>query len=513
MKDFFKKYKIPIIFIVFFLIIFLEHQFMWLYHDDYGYASLSYAFNVDGVNGHTFNLSQLFSFLIGHYNNWGGRVLYFGIECFLLSKSLFLFKLVQSIVITFIFYYLYKILKKYTKINDYILAILSVCCYGFIEIMVVNSGIFWPTASILYIFPLLPLLMFIYYYDSNNKKIFHNILMGLLIFLAAFSQEQIAVATVAYIGIVTIYEFFKTKRINKLNIIMILVALIGFAILMLAPGTKVRMNHPSSGDFYTLSLFGKIYRNYPNLIINIFSHYSKIFIMLFVGSITYLSYKNLKNKSNILNKISLLSTLIVLVLTIVSTGTYFEVMYDLFSSTILKIGMLGLFTIQLLLMIYSLIIYFIKEKKYLFIWIILIAILSQAAMIVAPYYPLRSVIIFEILFYITIVYCICDFIDKKRNKYLIVIPLIFVSLFNLFTITRGYYRNNEVNKENDETLIKTSKDIKNGKSIETINLRKLPDLTYSGDQPYIGNNDYILTWVKEYYDLPSDIKIVYEEEV
>lgn len=510
MKDFIKKYKIPIIFLIFFLLVFLEHQFMWLYHDDYGYASLSYAFNVDGVNGHAFNFNQLLDFLVGHYNNWGGRVLYFGIECLLLSKSLFLFKLVQSVIITFIFYYIYKILKKYTKIDDYILAILSVCCYGFIEIMVARTGIFWPTASVLYVFPLLPLLMFIYHYDSNNKKILHNILMGLLIFLATFSQEQIAVAAVAYIGIITIYEFIKTKKINKLNIIMIVVALAGFAILMLAPGTKIRMDHPSSGDFYTLSLFGKISRNYPSLIINIFSHYSKMFIMLFLSAIAYLSYKNLKNKSNILNKISLLSTIIIILLTAVSSGTYFEVMYDLFGSDTLKIVMLGLFTIQLLLMIYSLIIYFVKEKKYLFIWIIIIAILSQAAMIVAPYYPLRSVIIFEVLFYIIIIYCICDFIDKKKFKEIVILSLMFVSLLNLFTITRGYYRNNKINEQNDKILEEASKDIKNGKIIETITLSPLPELTYSGDQPYIGNNDYILTWVKEYYDLPSSTKIIYK---
>lgn len=46
---------------------------MWLYHDDYGYVSLSYAYIVEGVNGHSFNIKQLLSFLIGHYNNWGGR--------------------------------------------------------------------------------------------------------------------------------------------------------------------------------------------------------------------------------------------------------------------------------------------------------------------------------------------------------------------------------------------------------------------------------------------------------
>lgn len=510
MKEFIIKNRIPIIFITFFLIVFLEHQFMWLYHDDYGYISLSYAYVVEGVDGHSFTMSQLLSFLIGHYNNWGGRVLYFGIECLLLGQGLFVFRLAQSIIITLIFYYVYKILKRYTKIEDYLLAILSACCYGFIEIMVIRTGIFWPTASVLYVFPLLPLLMFIYHYKSDKTKIINNILMGILIFMSAFSQEQIAVAAVSYIGIITIYEYIKTKKLNPKNIIMLSISLIGFAILMLSPGTKIRTLHPSNGDFYTLSLFGKIARNYPTLIINIFSHYSKIFIVLLLLSIIYMSYKNLKNKDNLLNKLSLLSTIIVLLLTIFSWGTYFEVMYDLFENILLKIGMLGLFTIQLLLMTYSLIIYFIKQKKYIFIWIFITGLLSQAAMIVAPYYPLRSIIIFEILCYIIIIYCICDFLNKKKFKNIVVISLVFISLYNLFTITRGYYRNNYVNKKNDQLLIEAAEKIKNGENISQIKLNKLPDLTYSGDQPYTENNDYIFMWIIEYYDLPKDIEIIYE---
>lgn len=160
--------------------------------------------------------------------------------------------------------------------------------------MVLNSGVFWPTASALYVFPLLPLLMFIYYYKSDKCKIKYNIFMAILIFLATFSQEQISVAAGSYIGIITVYEFIKNKKINKKNIVMLIISLIGFAILMLSPGTKIRMESPTNGDFYTLSLFGKIARNYPNLILNIFSHYSKMFVSLLIMCITYLSYKNLK---------------------------------------------------------------------------------------------------------------------------------------------------------------------------------------------------------------------------
>ena len=69
MKDIWKAYKdtilvagIAIIFIVFLII---QHQFLYMYHDDYGYASLSYAYLVDGVSGTNYSLGQVFEFKYG----------------------------------------------------------------------------------------------------------------------------------------------------------------------------------------------------------------------------------------------------------------------------------------------------------------------------------------------------------------------------------------------------------------------------------------------------------------
>ena len=101
-----------ICFLTFFAFVMFQHSFLWMYHDDYGYASLSYAYNVQSVVGHSFNFKQLIEFLYGHYMTWGGRILYLGIECFILSKSLIAFRILQSIVITFIFFYIYKIIIK-----------------------------------------------------------------------------------------------------------------------------------------------------------------------------------------------------------------------------------------------------------------------------------------------------------------------------------------------------------------------------------------------------------------
>lgn len=87
-----------------------------------------------------------------------------------------------------------------------------------------------------------------------------------------------------------------------------------------------------------------------------------------------------------------------------------------------------------------------------------------------------------------------------------------MSIYNIFTVTKGYHRNNSANKENDKILLETSNKIKNDEDISMIELNKLPNLNYSSDQPYMGNRDYILMWIREYYDLPEDIEIIYKEK-
>ena len=142
------------------------------------------------------------------------------------------------------------------------------------------------------------------------------------------------------------------------------------------------------------------------------------------------------------------------------------------------------------------------------------AIISQAVMLVAPYFPLRSALIFEFIIFIFMIYAFTDLYNIMRKKNSIIylmIPILIISSTNLFLITKGYAENNKMNQKNDLILRKASTKIKKGKSISTISLFKMKDDAYSGEQPYMPGADYITTWIKEYYGLPSDIKIIYSK--
>ena len=80
----------------------------------------------------------------------------------------------------------------------------------------------------------------------------------------------------------------------------------------------------------------------------------------------------------------------------------------------------------------------------------------------------------------------------------------------MLTIAKGYYDNNKVNYENDKKLQTVSEQITNGENITEVTLKELPNILYSGEQPYIEGNDYIMYYMRQYYNLPQDFVIHYE---
>ena len=64
--------------------------------------------------------------------------------------------------------------------------------------------------------------------------------------------------------------------------------------------------------------------------------------------------------------------------------------------------------------------------------------------------------------------------------------------------------------DKDNIIIPTDFEIKNGENITEIKLHKMNDITYSGEQAYTPGQEYMLEWIYEYYDLPSNVNLVYE---
>ena len=344
--------------------------------------------------------------------------------------------------------------------------------YLIIDIMIVSSGIMWIAASTSYIFPLLPFLLYIYLDQKKNKN------MPILIFLAAFSQEQIGAAAICYTLVDYVLKWHKTRKINNDKLKPLIISTIGFTALMIAPGNFKRIEE---AEFYNLSLITKLKTQSLNIIENIFYSRNTYFIkLILITSII------LNNKNQIIKALNI----VYLAFDIILINGYYD--------TLVNNNMYIVFIIHLIAIIITNI-----KKKYLLY--LLPALASQGIMLLAPYYPSRSIIPFMFLYFIIII----DVIRKNKYfKYIMAFTLI-VGISNFSYITYGYYQNKESNKYNHELLLKISKENKNGAHIKEAKLKKAKNNMFANTLPYEDPN-LIYPYMRQYYNLDENFVFVYE---
>ena len=107
----------------------------------------------------------------------------------------------QAVIIVLIGVLSGKIVSSLTKANPYKCVALTMILYGTIHIKSLRDGVYWYSASVLYVWPMLPFLGSIFLYLCNEEKETGTKKAAciLLTFLAAFSQEQIAVLRLHFI--------------------------------------------------------------------------------------------------------------------------------------------------------------------------------------------------------------------------------------------------------------------------------------------------------------------------
>lgn len=202
--------------ILFAVLIFIQHQYIFMYQDDYGYASLTYGITENKV-GMSYSLVDIFKYLVWHYFNWGGRVLYFFFEITIFRiGGLKLMQLVQSIIIVLICIISGKIIANLKKTDSNTSIMLTLVFFGLFHQLTLMDGVYWYSASILYVWPLLPFFRSIYLFTILDEKEnwFNKCMFILLIFFAVFSQEQIAVFVFMWIICIL---FFKKKNKEKVS--------------------------------------------------------------------------------------------------------------------------------------------------------------------------------------------------------------------------------------------------------------------------------------------------------
>lgn len=484
------------VWILYALFLIIQHKFVFFHFDDFGYASLSYGTNDANLHGRNWDITDLYRFLRWHYFNWGGRVLFYGLGALISRVGEWFIQLIQAVIIFAITVLIYKLIQR--KQYDLPAAWISVILYGMMCLQVFSDGIFWYAASEGYIWPFLFLFSAILMTEKRKNK-GNAPLASLLFFIAGFSHEQIAFLTIIYCVIMLFFQMKdrnSTERIRN-SIIIYGCGIIGALIEILAPGNFARSENSLYQNFYRLTFFEKIWRNLPEIY---FKNLGNIYSLLLLLLSLWLSFIFLTKKRKSLNFGLLVFNACVSITSIILLNDDSNLKFLIVCDSLL-----------LIVYFYQIGSYLLYEKKNFLFALFLGGVLSQGMMIVSPSIDYRSTIPFQIVLHLIfsdiILYSLDNF--HQRLTKVCICGITALSTYNICFITEGYYRNSSINLINRYKLCEKSRLIQEGVPIDTILLYRLPDDRFSSQMPY--HQAFISDWVKNYYELPQNIKFVWQD--
>lgn len=214
--------KINIISIILFLAILLMNLLTINIADDYGYCF---------SNG----LIDIFKQEYIQYMTWNGRSIAHIIARLFLSLP----KIVFDIANSFMFVYLTRLMyiiacKKKENWILYLVIIFSV----FLFVPFFGQTILWETGACNYLWTTVIVLQFLLFYVKDKN--INSFLLFILGIFAGWSNENTGGACILIAVLLTLYDVYINHKIKLRYILGIFGALIGFLILLIAPGNSIR---------------------------------------------------------------------------------------------------------------------------------------------------------------------------------------------------------------------------------------------------------------------------------
>lgn len=479
------QFLIGISSVLFALFLASQQALVFPYHDDWGYAVLTYTTEQTGFTGRNFDINQLISFLAAEYQNWSGRFGAFFLQISLFKLGLNYVRLYQVLSILATLYLAIKISAPHRKAAA--LTLLPIIIYLSLPRHVLVGGVYWYSAASGYMWGI-PFLFAGAYLASTHNRI--TIGSSLLLAVSTTFHELMAVVVISFVGAYSILYYIEDKQLHQLtrNVICAIPALSFALTTLLAPGNFRRQ---SVSHYKSDNMIDVIVNNAERISTLLF-HNSHAFSVLLITSFAILLLRfmgpNIKSKKNIM-----------LLLTTAAAATL------LFKWNILIFTVLFLFAYGLLL--------FNKcssesnGKTVLALYSSAVA--SLTLLLLAPGVAGRALISFYFIMITPIIFTF-GIIRNKELIYVSLPPVMAALLLGIpvsYKIYKGYEQNYQVNTINDAKLSALSYDIKKGSSLHQVSLYKLPSPAYAATMPY--QRPLIEKWIKKYYELPQDVSFLW----
>lgn len=250
-----KKLRSLLLFVLLFLLIYSVNQYASIYSDDYDVVIMA----CDNEGKYSF-LDQLQN-LYAYYLNSGSRVFaFFFAGAFLSIFGIKVTYIIQSLILSLLFFVGFKLVKKIIPACSNIL-VWSIILGGYfsIKIEMAREGIYYFAASSHYIWSLLPLCSYIllseYASIDKFKKKLWNLGLFALLFLSVCSNEVVALASFAYVVSVSFMNFGINPCKRKFYLISCLISLTGVIFIFCSPGSANRSKAEHVDSFSQIASF------------------------------------------------------------------------------------------------------------------------------------------------------------------------------------------------------------------------------------------------------------------
>ena len=486
---------------IFAFFLFMQYHLVGMYYDDFGNASLSYGYDSSNISGTDYTIKDLLEWAKYIYMNWGGRIIYALMLIPLLKTGAHIYMAIQVVIILATYVVMSMIVKEYSdgKNHREFVLFIFIISYLCLKGDILTMGFYWASASCLYVWPLLPLMLTILLYIKcktqikNDKKASGKIWGGLVftIPLVTLSQEQLGgtlVVLFLFCLIIDIYKF--KKQFVKLDVIILGYSALTFMLFFVAPGNWARLD--SNKEYSSLSIIGKLKYSCPKVLSLVTNPDLGVFNLLLILCGLIIIWRIKKNHS--------IAYIIISVIMILPFGIVDII--DVFNILMVKeAGREICYIIFIFDMFFLLWNYFNDINKLDFIPFMIAAVTSIFCLVVSPSFAMRSCIPYVFL-------CVLMVGTIMNNEFSIlkigVMLIIWIqTCFNAARIYRGYEENYYMDNLNYNILANYD-----GQS-DSIYLLRYANSRYRAQMSCDEGFEWIDFWIREYFDIPQSTEIVW----
>lgn len=190
-----------------------------------------------------------YNFMIQQYNEWNSRYFTSIIMAYVMDKNIWLWRILNSIVLFGLLYYIINIIKtiyKPLKIEFLILVLMVLSTFGLFSSGIHTQSVTWVTGSFNYLWPASALICYFYFlfnyiYNNRSVKLYEFIIL-IPVVMFATNIEQAGLVFIAMTIIWMIYYIIKNKTYDKYLLLLFIVGCVSFYFVYSSPAQGIRYN-------------------------------------------------------------------------------------------------------------------------------------------------------------------------------------------------------------------------------------------------------------------------------